>query len=125
MHLIRYQELTWNLIAYKRLLGLTTSKTSVNTPALCLFTNTPQTHRFLDQSKGEDYVDENGIRTIIEYAVNEEGKKVKVRRGFSTSSALLILRPDYKKNQANSAKVAGGARRSGAKNMGQVWAREG
>jgi hypothetical protein len=82
-----------------------------------------QTHRFPDQSKGEDYTDENGIRTIVEYTVNEEGKKVKVRRGRSTSSlAPLTIRPDNKKNQANSAKVAGGARRSRAKNMGQVWA---
>jgi len=34
----------------------------------------------LDQSKGEDYTDENGIRTIVEYTVNEEGKKVKTTR---------------------------------------------
>lgn len=35
---------------------------------------------FPDQSKGEDYIDDNGIRTTIEYAVNEEGKKIKVCR---------------------------------------------
>jgi len=34
----------------------------------------------LDPSKGEDYTDENGIRTIVEYAVNEDGKKVKITR---------------------------------------------
>ncbi|KAN0105176.1 translation initiation factor 3 RNA-binding subunit [Russula decolorans] len=34
----------------------------------------------LDQSKGEDYIDDNGIRTTVEYAVNEEGKKVKITR---------------------------------------------
>ncbi|KAI0263000.1 translation initiation factor 3 RNA-binding subunit [Gloeopeniophorella convolvens] len=34
----------------------------------------------LDQPKGEDYVDENGIRTTVEYTVNEEGKKVKITR---------------------------------------------
>jgi len=34
----------------------------------------------LDQSKGEDYTDENGIRTIVEYTVNEDGKKVKITR---------------------------------------------
>jgi translation initiation factor 3 subunit G len=28
---------------------------------------------------GEDYVDENGVRTTIEYSINDEGKKVKVR----------------------------------------------
>lgn len=30
----------------------------------------------------EDYVDENGIRVTVEYAVNDEGKKVKVRSRF-------------------------------------------
>ena len=33
----------------------------------------------VDQPKGEDYVDENGIRTTVEYTVNDDGKKVKVR----------------------------------------------
>jgi translation initiation factor 3 subunit G len=28
----------------------------------------------------EDFVDENGIRTTIEYTVNDDGKKVKVGR---------------------------------------------
>jgi translation initiation factor 3 subunit G len=32
----------------------------------------------VDQPKIEDSVDENGIRTIIEYTLNDEGKKVKV-----------------------------------------------
>jgi translation initiation factor 3 subunit G len=32
-----------------------------------------------EQPKIEDFVDEDGIRTTIEYTVNEEGKKVKVR----------------------------------------------
>ena len=27
----------------------------------------------------EDFVDENGVRTTVEYTVNDEGKKVKVR----------------------------------------------
>ncbi|KAH9946474.1 translation initiation factor 3 RNA-binding subunit [Amylocystis lapponica] len=30
--------------------------------------------------KAEDFVDENGIRTTIEYAVNDDGKKVKITR---------------------------------------------
>jgi len=35
----------------------------------------------LEQPKlGEDFVDENGIRTTIEYVVNDEGKKVKITR---------------------------------------------
>lgn len=32
--------------------------------------------------KIEDYVDENGIRITVEYTVNDEGKKVKVRGYF-------------------------------------------
>lgn len=32
-----------------------------------------------EQPKVEDYVDENGIRTTVEYIINDEGKKVKVR----------------------------------------------
>lgn len=32
--------------------------------------------------KNEEFVDENGIRTTIEYAVNDEGKKIKVCRLF-------------------------------------------
>ncbi|KIP05437.1 hypothetical protein PHLGIDRAFT_19701 [Phlebiopsis gigantea 11061_1 CR5-6] len=34
----------------------------------------------LEQPKGEDYTDENGIRTTVEYTVNDEGKKVKITR---------------------------------------------
>lgn len=30
----------------------------------------------------EDFVDENGIRTTVEYVINEDGKKVKARRVF-------------------------------------------
>ncbi|THU99963.1 translation initiation factor 3, RNA-binding subunit [Dendrothele bispora CBS 962.96] len=33
-----------------------------------------------DQPKGEDYVDENGIRTTVEYTINEAGKKVKITK---------------------------------------------
>ena len=35
--------------------------------------------RYTEQPKNEESVDENGIRTIIEYALNDDGKKVKVR----------------------------------------------
>jgi len=34
----------------------------------------------LDQGKVEDYVDENEIRTTVEYAINDEGKKLKITR---------------------------------------------
>ncbi|KAF9456956.1 eukaryotic translation initiation factor 3 subunit G-domain-containing protein [Collybia nuda] len=33
-----------------------------------------------EQPKNEDFVDENGIRTTIEYTINDEGKKVKITR---------------------------------------------
>ncbi|KAH9855680.1 translation initiation factor 3 RNA-binding subunit [Lenzites betulinus] len=33
-----------------------------------------------DAPKGEDYVDENGVRTTVEYTINDEGKKVKITR---------------------------------------------
>ncbi|KAI0765127.1 translation initiation factor 3, RNA-binding subunit [Fomes fomentarius] len=35
---------------------------------------------FSEQPKGEDYVDENGVRTTVEYTVNDDGKKVKITR---------------------------------------------
>ena len=37
-----------------------------------------QRHSFDRAEKGEDFVDENGVRTTIEYVVNDDGKKVKV-----------------------------------------------
>ena len=79
-------------------------------------------HLFLDHPKGEDYIDDNGIRTTVEYAVNEEGKKVKVCRDGITSALSLIIRTDHEENQANFAEVASGACSSRAKNMGQVRA---
>ena len=75
-------------------------------------------HLFPDQSKGEDYIDDNGIRTTVEYAVNEEGKKVKVCRGGTAFAFSLIIRTDHEEDQADSAEVASGACRSGEKNMG-------
>lgn len=44
----------------------------------------------LDQPKeqpklGEDFVDENGVRTTIEYVVNDEGKKLKVVSSIFTT----------------------------------------
>ncbi|KAI0088793.1 eukaryotic translation initiation factor 3 subunit G-domain-containing protein [Irpex rosettiformis] len=41
----------------------------------------------LEQPKGEDYVDENGIRTTVEYTVNDEGKKItrKIKRTLQKS----------------------------------------
>lgn len=34
----------------------------------------------LEQPKIEDSIDENGVRTTVEYAVNDDGKKVKITR---------------------------------------------
>ncbi|KAM5534729.1 hypothetical protein V8D89_011593 [Ganoderma adspersum] len=34
----------------------------------------------LEQPKVEDFVDENGVRTTVEYTINDEGKKVKITR---------------------------------------------
>ena len=36
----------------------------------------------LELPKVEDYIDENGIRITVEYTVNDEGKKIKVRSPF-------------------------------------------
>ena len=33
---------------------------------------------YAETPKVEDYVDENGVRTTVEYIINDEGKKVKV-----------------------------------------------
>lgn len=47
---------------------------------LIYFSNHVELSDHTEMPKGEDYVDENGIRTTVEYSVNEDGKKVKVRR---------------------------------------------
>ncbi len=57
-----------------------TSKILVSIPAFCFLVP----HLSPDQSKGEDYIDDNSIRTTVEYTVNDEGKKVKVRLGRTT-----------------------------------------
>lgn len=41
--------------------------------------------------KNEDFVDENGIRTTIEYTVNEDGKKVKVRRAHPPACPYVSI----------------------------------
>ena len=42
----------------------------------------PRSHE-LASEKGEDFVDENGVRTTVEYVLNDDGKKVKVWRNTS------------------------------------------
>jgi hypothetical protein len=49
-------------------------------------------NRGADQPKVEDSVDENGIRTIIEHTVNDEGKKVKVSRPAEIRLDQLLTR---------------------------------
>jgi hypothetical protein len=44
--------------------------------------------------KNEEFVDENGIRTTIEYTLNEDGKKVKVRISLLEFEALIT--PDFR-----------------------------
>ncbi|RPD79287.1 translation initiation factor 3, RNA-binding subunit [Lentinus tigrinus ALCF2SS1-7] len=39
-----------------------------------------ETSSATEQPKVEDFVDENGVRTTIEYTINDEGKKVKITR---------------------------------------------
>jgi hypothetical protein len=81
------RKLTRYFIAYKRLPGPTTSKTLVS---ILLSVPSPP-HLCVDQSKGEDYVDDNGIRTTVEYTVNEEGKKLKVRRARTHLHSVALL----------------------------------
>jgi hypothetical protein len=53
----------------------------------------------LEQPKIEqDFVDENGIRTTIEYAVNDEGKKVKVCIFFNRHLVLHSPSTDHKED---------------------------
>ncbi|KAF5383262.1 hypothetical protein D9615_004828 [Tricholomella constricta] len=45
----------------------------------------------LEQPKNEDFVDENGIRTVIEYVLNDDGKKVKVTRRIKRTLQKSIV----------------------------------
>ena len=83
-----------------------------------------QAGSYTEQPKGEDYVDENGIRTTVEYTINEEGKKVKVRSilPHTTASLLIAEWVDHTKNQADPSKSRCRSQRCGAKALGEVWA---
>lgn len=54
-----------------------------------------------------DYIDENGIRTTIEYAINDEGKKVKVGITLSTliSESLIVYITDHPQDQADAPEI--------------------
>ncbi|KAG6836112.1 hypothetical protein H0H93_011224 [Arthromyces matolae] len=43
------------------------------------------------EPKNEDFVDENGIRTVIEYTINDEGKKVKITRRIKRTLQKSIV----------------------------------
>ncbi|KAG6862153.1 hypothetical protein C0995_004235 [Termitomyces sp. Mi166 len=43
------------------------------------------------EQKNEDFVDENGIRTVIEYTINDEGKKVKITRRIKRTLQKSIV----------------------------------
>jgi hypothetical protein len=45
----------------------------------------------LELPKNEEFVDENGVRTTIEYTLNEEGKKVKVWVYLNCGQSLFML----------------------------------
>lgn len=81
---------------------------------------------YTEQPKGEDYVDENGIRTTVEYTINEEGKKVKVRSIFAHTTASLLIAEwvDHAKNQADTSKSRCRSQRCGTKALGEVRAGE-
>ena len=106
----------------KKLLGLMMSKILVSTPfRVCL----SHPNYCPDQPKGEDYIDENGIRTTVEYTVNDEGKKIKVCHGsIPVNCNVSQAGIDNKKNSANSSKIPRRACCGRAKNMGQVWTRK-
>lgn len=43
------------------------------------------------ERKNEDYIDENGIRTTVEYVINEDGKKVKITRKIKRTLQKSIV----------------------------------
>ena len=65
-------------IEYLKRHGQTTLMILVLEAYIPHITGKPDKRASSDQGKVEDFVDENGIRTTVEYAMTEEGKKVKV-----------------------------------------------
>lgn len=80
--------------------------------------------------KGEDYTDENGIRTTVEYTINDDGKKVKARLACPGTKWLSGLRCilsnlDHAEDEARTPEGGCRPQRSGAEDMGQVRSGEG
>ena len=82
--------------------------------------------KYAEQPKNEEFVDENGIRTIIEYALNDEGKKVKVgMSGLATGDDLKIYSSDHSSHKAYPPKVHCRTCCGRTPKVGQVWCGEG
>ena len=82
--------------------------------------------RLSELPKNEEFVDENGVRTTIEYVLNEDGKKVKVSPSLRPSLGDICWGcTDHPPHQAHSAKIHRRSYCCGTAEMGQVWSREG
>lgn len=68
--------------------------------------------------------DEN-VRTVVEYSVNEQGKRVKVcfpgKCSVIEPNFMNFLDQDYAQDQANTTKICRGPPSRRASEMGQVW----
>jgi hypothetical protein len=69
----------------------------------------------------EESVDENGVTTIIEYSVNDEGKKVKVRGLLISTFSYLHPHADYSAYPENDSENGSTACCSAEESMVQVW----
>lgn len=85
------------------------------------FKKSNDTYTILEQPKGEDYVDENGVRTTVEYTVNDEGKKVKVC--YRPIFLLLLahkIDPDHEEGEKSTAKISCKSQRSGKATLDEI-----
>ncbi|KAF8068041.1 eukaryotic translation initiation factor 3 subunit G-domain-containing protein [Lyophyllum atratum] len=53
----------------------------------------------LEHPKSEEFVDEDGVRTVIEYSVNDEGKKVKITRRIKRTLQKSIVEHNVAERQ--------------------------
>ena len=71
-----FRGVNFSCLDYRKNRGRTILMSSVSTKRHSVEQSFESPHK--EQPRIEDFVDENGIRTIVEYALNDEGKKVKV-----------------------------------------------
>ena len=79
----------------------------------------------LELPKSQEFVDEDGIRTTIEYTLNDEGKKVKV--WLQDSPSFLnddLMWTDYPSYQENATKICRRSCCCRKTKMGKVWTGE-